>query len=375
MPWITDINGEMVWEESATSCEQQVEYCEPERETRVQVICAACGEAAYQDETSRVRVYNRYGSIGTRLVCDNCARSCAYCGDNFATEAARWYSRNCPTCQDAIDADRDDDPDDDDGGFYYPSIKFFGQGPKFFGLEIETEVESGERNEKLRALHGILGNYASLKDDGSLDYGIEIATQPASMEEHKTRLAPLFANMPLGLRSWRKQSCGLHIHVSRTPLSDLAIAKTVCFVSANHNRRFIKMIAGRDSCSYCKILPKKMGRAAKYNDDRYEAINLQNEDTIEFRLFKGTLRQASVFKALEFTDALTTYAGCAARSIRESQSRVQFCGFVEENKSKWPNLTAFIQARWFGRESELTKAIGYDARENNQENYNQTEEQ
>jgi hypothetical protein len=224
-------------------------------------------------------------------------------------------------------------------------------------------------------LRNILGNYAALKDDGSLSYGIEIATQPASMFEHKARLTRLFANLPRGLRSWRERSCGLHIHVSRSPLSELTIAKTVCFVNANHNRRFIRLIAGRESNSYCKIETKKLGSAAKYNDDRYEAINLQNDRTIEFRLFKGTLRQASVFKALEFTDALTTYAGKAARSIRDSQSRVKFCGFVEENASVWPNLSAFIQARWFGRETELTKAIGFNSTENNQENYNQTTEE
>jgi hypothetical protein len=372
MPWIMS-GSQYVWEDEPNVDTSILDEREPVGEPlRVTVICAACGEAAYQDETSRMHVYARHGGSARSSVCDNCARSCAYCGDNFATEM-RWYSSNCPTCQDDID-DRESDHDDD-GGFYYPNLKFFGQGPKFFGLEIETEVESGNREEKLRDLHNILGNYASLKDDGSLDYGIEIATQPATMEEHKQRLVPLFSKMPRGLRSWKKSSCGLHIHVSRKPLTDLAIAKTVCFVSANHNRRFIKMIAGRDSCSYCKILPKKMGSAAKYNDDRYEAINLQNDATIEFRLFKGTLRQASVFKALEFTDALTVYAGCAARSIRDSQSRVQFCHFVEENSASWPNLTAFIQARWFGRETELTKAIGYNSSENNQENYNQTEEQ
>jgi len=361
MPWINTVDG-MHWEDGP---ENQV----VEREI-VTLICDCCNNAIPQHGAVRGLVYHRYHSPAMGWICEDCQRYCSYCSGTFASEA-RWNSDYCPSCE----SDNDDNCDDDsDGGFYYPSLKFFGKGPKFFGLEIETEV-AGDRCEKLYALRDILGDYAALKDDGSLNYGIEIATQPASMSEHKTRLAKLFANMPRGLQSWKQRSCGLHIHVSRKPLSDLAIAKTVCFISANHNRRFIRLIAGRESMSYCKILPKKMGSAAKYNDDRYEAVNLQNDATIEFRLFKGTLRQASVFKALEFTDALTVYAGCAARSIRDSQSRVQFCGFVEENAGTWPNLCAFIQARWFGRESDLTKQIGYSAREENQENNNQTEEQ
>jgi len=302
-------------------------------------------------------------------VCEDCQRYCDSCDETYAVQGG-WHEDYCPNCY-------DNDSCGEDEEFYYPRLnRFFGIGPKFFGLEIECEVNSSQaRGEKLRQLRSILGDYAALKEDGSLDYGIEIATQPASMKEHKVRLAKLFAKLPRGLSAWRRPSCGLHIHVSRSPLSDLTIAKTVCFVSANHNRRFIKLIAGRDSNSYCKIQPKKLGTAAKYNADRYEAINLQNINTIEFRLFKGTLRDVSVYKALEFTDALTNYAGCAARSIRDSQSRVKFCAFVEENKATWPNLCAFIQARWFGRETDLTKQIGFNASENNQETLDQTSEQ
>jgi Putative amidoligase enzyme len=367
---MTNINGEYVWQQRVAEAIETVER-EP-----VTLICDCCQEAVNQSDAVRGRVYGRYGDSSLGWICEECQRTCAYCDNYFANQQVNWYSRNCPACQEAIDEEennRDDDCDHDECGFYYPSTKFFGQGPKYFGLEIETEV-NGDRCDKLYALRRILGDYAALKDDGSLDYGIEIATQPASMSEHKTRLARLFANVPKGVTSWKHRSCGLHIHVSRKPLSDLAIAKTVCFISANHNRRFIRLIAGRESMSYCKIQPKKMGSAAKYNDDRYEAVNLQNDNTIEFRLFKGTLRQASVFKCLEFTDALTAYASTAARSIRDSQSRVQFCGFVAENSKTWPNLSAFIEARWFGRETDLTKAIGFEASENQEAN-DQTSEQ
>lgn len=342
----------------------------PSEDTSLECACCGCGCDARNYGARRGVLFSRHGVEENVMICNSCTRYCDNCGRNYATQI-RWFQNDCPSCYD----DSDNNSCDEDDGFYYPSTKFFGRGPKYFGLELETEVTSGTRVEKLSVLHSILGSYSSLKDDGSLDYGIEIATQPASMDVHRENLGKLFAEMPSGLRSYSRSSCGLHVHVSRAPLGDLCIAKTVCFVNANHNRRFIRLMAGRASNSYCKVLPKKMGSAAKYNSDRYEAVNLQNDYTIEFRLFKGTLRQASVFKALEFTDALTNYAGKAARSIRDSQSRVKFCAFVEENSSDWPNLCAFIQARWFGRETDLTKEIGFEARENSQENLDQTTEQ
>jgi hypothetical protein len=149
-------------------------------------------------------------------------------------------------------------------------------------------------------------------------------------------------------------------------------------VNAYHNRRFIATIAGRPSTGYAKISPKKLATAAQRNGDRYEAVNLQNSNTIEFRLFKGTLKGESVYKALEFCDAIIAYCGCATRTVKDSQSRVKFIEFVKENAKSYPHLHAFIEARWFGRESKETIKYGFRARSTNQEErasqYEETEE-
>ena len=41
---------------------------------------------------------------------------------------------------------------------------------------------------------------------------------------------------------------------------------------------------------------------------RYYAVNLSNDDTIEFRLFRGTLNPNSFFATLELVNAIVCYS-------------------------------------------------------------------
>ena len=43
-------------------------------------------------------------------------------------------------------------------------------------------------------------------------------------------------------------------------------------------------------------------------DGRYNCINLQNEATIEFRIFKGTLNPSSFFATLELVNNICKFA-------------------------------------------------------------------
>jgi len=43
--------------------------------------------------------------------------------------------------------------------------------------------------------------------------------------------------------------------------------------------------------------------------DRYVALNLCNRSTIEYRIFRGTLRPETILASIEFAHALTAYAG------------------------------------------------------------------
>jgi hypothetical protein len=249
----------------------------------------------------------------------------------------------------------------DDGA--KPNLKPLGNGKHFYGVELEVEVRDEDSiEEEANNVSSQLGAYAICKGDGSLDAGFEICTSPASLDFHRDKLwTKFFAARHAGLSI--RANCGLHVHCSRNPLSELTIAKIVCFVNMARNADFITTIAGREENSYCHKKIKKMADASKRSGDRYEAVNLQPSHTIEFRIFKSTTRQSSLFKALEFCDALIKFCMPAGRSVRDCLSRAKFCAYVAEHKRTWPHLHAFIDATWFGRDNKLAEKLGFLKRE------------
>jgi hypothetical protein len=241
-----------------------------------------------------------------------------------------------------------------------PSGKI-GKGPHWFGVELEVEVGSDYNvdDKAQECLDLFRSEFICAKEDGSLDNGFELVTAPATLEEQIKGWDRFFKAIPSGLKSFNTTTCGLHVHCSRRPLTELQIAKIVCFVNAAQNRAFVETIAGRGSNSYCTIKVKKIGNANKDCYSRYEAVNLQNSCTIEFRIFKGTLKRESVFKAIEFCAALIAFTGTGVQSVQESMDRDRFIQFVKQGRKSWPHLDAFIKAAWFGITTEEITEMGF----------------
>jgi hypothetical protein len=234
-----------------------------------------------------------------------------------------------------------------------------GRGPHFKGVELEVEV-SGDCSIYASRVKKSLKEFVLIKRDGSLSNGFEIVTRPASMSEHVKRWTKFFEDVPLkGMKSWSTSSCGLHIHCSRAPLTPEQIARIVCFINASWNRRFMFVIAGRSGEGFSKYKNKKYEPGTPPPPiEKYEAVNLLHNDTIEFRIFKGTLKKESLFKAIEFTDALIHFTA-EEEKPESALRRTRFIAYVNSNKKKYPHLWAFIEAKWFGRSNELTEEYGY----------------
>jgi hypothetical protein len=81
-------------------------------------------------------------------------------------------------------------------------------------------------------------------------------------------------------------------------------------------------------------------------DTRYTALNLLNAATVEFRIFKGTLKHLEFHAALEFCAALVRYCGNAARSIKEATSWVHFVAWLSrsQQRAEFPHLCSFLAA-------------------------------
>ena len=238
-------------------------------------------------------------------------------------------------------------------------------GKRLFGIELETEVkEPSEENmkAKLTEIDDLLGDAVIMKRDGSLRNGIEIVTKPFPIEKQYLLWEKFLTKRPKGLISWDSDRCGLHIHVSREGLTDEVIARAVCFVNSQGNKKFMYVLAGRKDNNYAKFKAKTAANAA-LPSERHEAINLCNQDTIEFRLFKGTLKKESVYKNIEFVDALMDFASQDGLTLTQAMSRAAFIRFVRQ-QAKWPHLMSFLMARWFGKATELSDQVGWKSFKN-----------
>jgi hypothetical protein len=349
--------------------------------------CPRCDDPAHTDDMHDVgnaRSRRRWGREPER-VCGRCLendyRPCADCENQFLTDG-NWGENSAgdPVCErcseqyftcDGCGNTRHNDDYHADGVCddcaaknagsdlihdydYSPDdLQFHGDG-RHYGVELETVLKHGdvddaarETLDKLNDGHGDEG-FAYLKEDASLKEGVgafEIVTHPATLDVQKEQWAKVLGpNAPRGLASHDTGCCGLHVHVEREGLSDLTVGKVLSFVNAASNRDFVEKIARRTTDRWARLDPtKKPQDATKKNATRYEAVNLQNDDTIEFRIFKGTLKPESFYRSLEFVDAVVEFARPAESSLRDMIGTDAFFAFVAKNRKQYPHLYPFCE--------------------------------
>lgn len=238
----------------------------------------------------------------------------------------------------------------------------------FYGIELECVISDGVKAKRGPKAQEVVDNFEPgfvvMKEDRSVMElsGFEICTAPATFLYQKDAWTKFFDKLPLNLTSYHQEMCGLHVHVSRRPLSLLTIGKMLVFVNNVENKGFVECIAGRPANRYCRVMAKKHGdvhRPGRQHEDRHEAINLMNPNTVEFRIFKGTLKRESFFKALEFCDALVHFCNCGEHSIRHCGVVGNFIDYVGRNKKSWPHLWAFICARWITKFNKEPKDLNW----------------
>ena len=203
---------------------------------------------------------------------------------------------------------------------YRPQPHFLGNGTRLY-MGVELEVDGGElSNWQLDKLWDWSDDERLfyLKEDGSLEDGFEVVTQPATLSYHRRQFPwrdVLQYLKDCGYRSHATTTCGLHVHVSKAGLGrslseiDQTIGKLV-LLFWRHWTEIVQFSRRRSRSLETWAKPNhERGPAVpilqklddcKYTYDRYMAINTQPRDTIEFRLFRGTLERGGLLAALEF---------------------------------------------------------------------------
>lgn len=295
------------------------------------VVCQDCRSSNnYFTCTDCGMVYSRsYLSINHRsdLICNKCAEGWVYCA-----------SCNTPI--------RRDESHLFNGSYYCDShnpskINIWNYSykptPMFRGstnesdlfMGVELEIDRGHDRED--AAHDIKGDDVYCKSDGSLGCnGIEIVTHPCTLDYHTHELGwdtICDTATSYDYKSHNAGTCGLHVHVNRSFFGennddrDYAISKVILFYQkfwdeiVKFSRRSESQIEDWSNKPGVKISAEDSRSAAisktreeRNSADRYMAVNLQNRNTVEFRVFRGTLKISTLYATLQFVDGVCRLA-------------------------------------------------------------------
>lgn len=169
------------------------------------------------------------------------------------------------------------------------------------GMEIEVENKNGIDLDTLSDCTSHIAGKYYVCNDGSLRNGAEIVTAPLSRAEFTQsyvsfyKLLKSLANS--GHTAHDNERCGLHVHISRKYLSETQWYTLRSFVVKNS--RFFKALSRRKEYFYCKF--------ADNNCERYRAVNMRPDNTVEFRFFRGTLKPDSFYASIETIIGLVEY--------------------------------------------------------------------
>ena len=186
------------------------------------------------------------------------------------------------------------------------------------GMEIEFNIDrSAYANKFAEHIHDTLNTdaengyiFAHVEADGSLEnYGAEVVTMPrtiATLYKMRDKLTSAFGDIKRRARGYHSttgaaytaNNCGLHVHVDRKFLgedvekAEVLITRMLCTFP-----QFFQDLSGREADRYDYAKMPSASESEKHNifkihkkvldsrADRYMALNVEPNDTVEFRLF------------------------------------------------------------------------------------------
>lgn len=320
--------------------------------TDLTAICDDCGQRFFTNEVHQEQ------DLTLCYSCRDGYSYCCGCGRLVPDDELNYlddYDREgyCNSCYEARS------PSQGIESYYYkPEPIFYGKGPRYFGMELEID-EGGESDSRANRLMEI-GNHDQphiyIKHDGSLDDGMEIVTHPMTLDYHMNEMpwdAVLTEAIHMGYLSHKSCTAGLHIHVNRSAFGDNqweqeeVIARILFFVENHWNellrfsRRTLDQMEQWASRYGRKDDPKAVLDNAKKNHyQRYKCVNLTNRSTIEFRMFRGTLKLNTLLATLQMVDRICEVA--LYLSDQEMQC-LTWTDFVSGCKS--PELVQYLKER------------------------------
>lgn len=337
------------------------------------LFCASCDEF---NQTDYMHL------IDGVWYCEGC---CAYC-----IEHDTWYSDEyCPLGEDDEEPYDPLDYPEEEGATpretirnysYKPEPVFFGgRLPDLLNMGVEHEMEFPSSRAVSDALT-VVGRYNAelgrpfyCKSDGSISNGFEMVSHPFTPDwfEQFYPFDMLDELKELGAspkNSYGQDSAGIHVHISRDSFTTLHMYKFLHFhymIAGD----LCKLVAGRESHwarfdaevgvgsslkrkpngdyerSYAKSM-REVASKKKKNSDRYVAVNMRNDATVELRYFRSTAKKERLKAYIQFVVAVWHYTKEAAMTRKSKSKRVMsqddFIAYVRENEERFPDLVGLL---------------------------------
>jgi hypothetical protein len=232
-----------------------------------------------------------------------------------------------------------------------------------YGLELETEACGADIGQALDWQEELLGEAVYPKRDGSLsdDGGVEWVSHPASLDHWKNWAA--FAEFverlrAKGWRSWDCEGVGIHVHASRVAFDGSShIARVVAFSRSNAVE--FQRFAGRSASRWARFedlrgpLPDKVGR---YSASHYDAVNCSGSATIEFRMFRGSLRYGRILADIECVHGVIEFTrGLSAFDFGKDPRANwgEFVRFMRQDSELYRHALAVVDGGRFNSEQKV----------------------
>jgi len=191
-----------------------------------------------------------------------------------------------------------------------------------------------------------------LKNDGSLNWGIELVTHPMTlswaMENFPWSKIEHLGNA-LNFKGWTTDTAGIHVHVSRDGFTGYSHqAKFVNFIT--RNEAFFSFLAGREGSRWASFdrsniagISGKLKRSR--GSERYSAVNMQNKGTLEVRIFRSSLKMERIQMALQLVDASVKYTESLPISAIVTNNGLSARSFIAwlADKPQYAVLSSYIE--------------------------------
>lgn len=325
--------------------------------SRLLVRCDECGELELRS--------NSYMAANGYRLCCGCYNekyvSCECCGIIIPIESAiesdnYYYCEECKSNNRGVY---------DYHGFsysnYFNKKKIDGENDDLY-LGVELECDKGKFD------YDSFEDYSEIhfEHEYSLsDNGVEMISLPMTLKYHQQfNWEDILSTLEgQGFRSHDTTTCGLHVHMSRCVIPATTIAKMDVFI--NRAMEFWSLVARRDNvysgnydstkcidltrCIYgtSNRCPVKMRDKIDYRRsyDRYTPVNVCNTETVEIRIFRGTLKYQTFMGSIEICHAVVNWLNTIpVTRIYETEKLIrEFIEYLKHNKDRYPHVMPMLE--------------------------------